>query len=175
MAQSIYENLLKKDFFKLSPVLQQIHGGGTNIKAKGIVQVEYGDGFMIKLINKILKMPNQDKHIITELQINRSLEKEVWERDFNGRILRTEQYVKNDYLIEQMGNIILGFKLYVKNQGLEFEQDFTSIYNIRLPKLLSVSTTAFTIAQNNIWYVDVKTTSPIFGLLLRYHGSFKLE
>ena len=157
------------------PILQEIYGPVTDLKAHGVVDIEHGKGPLVKLTNKLLKMPPAGKKVKVDLRINRSSDKEIWERNFNRHVLKTEQFQRNGYLIEKIGHILIGFKLSVKDGGLEFKQDFTCIHNIRLPRAMSINTTAYTKGEGDSWYVNVETTSSVLGLLLRYYGLIKLE
>ena len=174
MIQSIYQKLLQNDYLNLAPILQEIHGDKSNIKARGIVQIEYGNGILVKVINKLLKMPNQGTNVMTKLEVDRNANDEIWTREFNKTIFRTKQFIKNEYLIEQKGAIFLVFSLYVKDSGLEFQQEYTRFYKLKLPKILSVVTTAFIKAENESWHIHIEIKSPILGLLIKYYGTFNL-
>ncbi len=175
MAQSLYQSILQDDFSKMNPILQQIYGPVSNLEAHGIMDIEYGKGLLVKLANKLLRMPSAGKRVKVELRINRSSDREIWARKFNQHVLKTEQFHRNGYLIEKVGSIMIGFKLSVKDGGLEFRQDFACIHNIRLPKVMSINTTAYSKGEGDGWYVNVELTSPVLGLLLRYYGLIKLE
>ncbi len=175
MSLSLYQQLLRDEYAKLSPILREIHGQQPELKASGVVQVEYGKGFLVRLLNRCFAMPREGKNVLTRLQIIRTENKEIWTREFNDQIFRTEQFIKNDLLIEQMGKIVLAFSLHEKKSGLEFRHEFSGIFSMKLPKIMSVATTAFIEAENDGWRIHVETRAPIVGLLIQYYGTFTVE
>ncbi len=175
MSLSLYQQLLRENYSKLSPILREIHGQQPELKASGVVQVEYGKGFLVRLLNRCFAMPREGKNVLTKLHIIRTENKEIWTREFNNQIFRTEQFIKNDLLIEQMGKIVLAFSLHEKKSGLEFRHEFSGVFSMKLPKIMSVATTAFIEAENDGWRIHVETRAPIVGLLLKYYGTFTVE
>jgi hypothetical protein len=174
MITSVYQKVLGTGFTELSPVLQEVHGAIVYLQASGSINVVYGKGWLIRLLNRISKMPPEGKDMKLRLEIKRFEDHEIWNRIFNERIFSTDQYAKNGLMLERSGWIGLGFELSTKNGALYFQQKFTKFAGIRVPGIIGLKSIASCIEEKDGWKVSVEVRSPIVGLVLKYNGSVQV-
>ncbi len=137
--------------------------------------MEYGKGWLIRTFNKMNGLPPEGKNMDLILDVVRLEEKEIWRRSFNGKIFSTDQYVRNGFLAERAGSVELGFKVYVKDHSLFFEQVYTRFLGIRLPGFMSIFSKASAVEHEDGWKVEVNTLSPLLGQILNYKGCVRIE
>ncbi|NQY08930.1 MAG: DUF4166 domain-containing protein [Flavobacteriales bacterium] len=175
MATTIFKEILGKDFNKLDPILQRAYGNEEGFSASGIVNVTHGTGPIIKLMNKTLKLPPKGPQVKVSLNVKRNPGYEYWYRDFDGQILESEAYAKNGLLMEIFGNITLGFKLTEEEGALAYQQVFSQVGKIKLPDWLNAKAVAINKATENGWYIEIESSYPVIGKLVRYEGQINLE
>lgn len=175
MQTSVYKKILGTEFEKLSTILQLSHGNVSHVKATGVIDVEYGKNIFVGILNKLSKMPPKGNNQKIKLRIERTEEKEIWERYFTKQTFSTDQFAKNGSLHERSGLMTLTFKMFVKEGGLYVVQESTLFAGIPLPKFMGVHATATSVEEGNGWRISVEVRSPVLGLMLRYSGLVKLE
>ena len=184
MINSVYQKVLGNEFEKLSPLMQEVHGSVEHVLAFGKIDVEYGKGGFIRIMNKMNGLPPEGKNQELQLEITRSLTNEVWKRSFKasqngssgrGDIFSTTQFERKGLMVEKSGLINFGFNLITKEGAMYFQQKFMRFAGIPVPKIFGVQTKASCAEENGSWCVTVEVRSPLFGLMLKYSGIVQLK
>jgi hypothetical protein len=171
---SIYQELLGPAYTQLGPVLQHVHGPAPLVQARGVVTVEHGKGLLVRLANKMAKVPPAKENVSMTLVIHRTADRETWTRDFEGKILVTEQWAEKGLFMESAGGIKMGMRLHWEAGILRFESVYTKVAGIRLPKAMGVQVHAQVEEAGKGWNVVVETRSAMLGLLFRYSGRIEV-
>jgi hypothetical protein len=172
---SIYQQLLGADFQKLGPILQRVHGPETRVLAIGKVSVVYGRGWIVLLLNKLMKVPPANPGVQLRLEIQRNADSETWIRDFGGKPLITQQWAEDELFIEAVGGVKMAMRLRVAEGFLHFDPVHTKAMGIKVPKWMQISVAANVRERENGWEIFVETRSALLGLLFQYSGFIALE
>ena len=172
---SIYQQLLGSEFEKLGTTLRYVHGSAVIVKAKGQVSVVYGKGWLVRLLNRIMKVPPANPSVRLRLEIQRKTDRETWIRDFGGKLLITHHWAEDGLFIEAVGGVKMAMRLRVADGFLHFDPVHTRAMGIRVPKWMQISVIAHVHEQEDGWEIFVETRSAILGLLFRYSGLIELE
>jgi hypothetical protein len=175
MSESIYQKILGKEFDRLGPSLQLAHQTIGTFKAKGLIDVKWGKGFIIRVANKISGLPPAGDHQDLELEVLRNPTNETWNRKFTNEVFTTIQFEKNGQLVEKDGPISMIFNLKVENGDMIYEQVRMKFWGITVPRFLSMISSARAIEQNNGWSVTVSVNGPLVGNILTYHAEVTIE
>jgi hypothetical protein len=171
---SIYQELLGPAYGQLGPFLQQVHGQAATVRARGKVTVVHGKGFFVRLSNKMAKVPppKEDVHLL--LEIRRAGNRETWVRDFEGKILSTDQWAEDGLFIETSGPFKLGMRLHLAEGILRFESVYTKFMGMKLPRRMGVDVLAQVREHAQGWDISVETRTALLGLLFSYKGTMEL-
>ncbi len=172
---SIYQQLLGSEFENLGPILRLVHGSDSLVKARGQVSVVYGKGVIVRLLNRIMKVPPANPSVHLRLEIQRNADKETWKRDFGGKPLVTQQWAEGGLFIEAVGGVKMAMRLRVADGFLHFDPVHTKAMGIRVPKWMQISVIAHVREREHGWEIFVETRSAILGLLFRYSGLIELD
>src|SRR5688572_655138 len=118
MSESVYQKILGKEFDHLGPNLQLAHRTMGTFKARGLINVKWGKGWVIRMANKMSGLPPAGDHQELQLEVLRNPRSETWNRKFKNDILSTTQFEKNGLLVEKDGSISMIFKLKIENGHL---------------------------------------------------------
>jgi hypothetical protein len=172
---SIYQQLLGSEFENLGPILRLVHGSDAQVNASGQVSVVYGRGGIVRLLNRLMKVPPAHPSVHLRLEIQRNSERETWIRDFGGKPLVTEQWAEGGLFIEAVGGVKMAMRLRVADGFLHFDPVHTKAMGIKVPKWMQISVIAHVRERENGWEIFVETRSAILGLLFQYSGFIALE
>jgi hypothetical protein len=172
---SIYQQLLGSEFENLGPILRLVHGSDSLVKARGQVSVVYGKGGIVRLLNRLMKVPPAHPSVDLRLEIQRNAERETWIRDFGGKPIVTEQWAENGLFIEAVGGVKMAMRLRVADGTLHFDPVHTKALGMKVPKWMQIAVAAHVQERDGGWEIFVETRSAILGLLFQYSGFIELE
>jgi hypothetical protein len=173
MNASIYQKILGKDFDRLGPNLQLGHRSFLVI-AKGIIDVEWGKGFFVHLINRSNGLPPEGIGQALELEVIRRKDMETWNRKFTSNTFTTVQFEKKGLLVEKDGPVSIGFKLTVEQDSICYKQVYMKYMGFPIPGFFSLKSKAKATEEENGWRVEVEVRAPVVGLILKYKALVKL-
>ncbi len=169
---SLYERVLGPNFKNLAHVLRQFHGPGSHGRARGKLAVEHGTGQAARFMAWVLRLPEEATQVDVTLQISADKDREIWERTFGARKLRTRCSAWRGLLIESMGTTVLGFELQVEEDGsLRFFHRRSWLLGIPMPRWCAPHAQAQVTPAGERWKIDLRLTHPLLGPIVRYCGT----
>ncbi|MEL8056728.1 MAG: DUF4166 domain-containing protein, partial [Pseudomonadota bacterium] len=102
----LFQDVLGNDFERLPDALQALHSVSGEHVWRGQVQIARGRGWLSRLAGWIARFPPEGRDVFVEVAMTRTVETEVWQRQFgthnlkstlrvasrNGRPVMTEQF-----------------------------------------------------------------------------------
>ena len=168
---SLYERVLGPNYKQLAHVLRQFHGPASHGRARGRLAVEHGKGQAARCLAWVMRLPKETSQVDVTLQISADKEREIWERTFGSRKLRTRCSVWRGLLIESTGPVVLGFELEVEDGGLRFIHRRSWLLGIPLPRWCAPHAQAQVTPAGERWKIDLKLVHPLLGPIVRYYGT----
>jgi hypothetical protein len=172
---SIYQELLGPAYGQLGPFLQQVHGQEQQVRARGVVTVVHGKGILVRFSNWMANVPPAKENTHLKLEIQRSGNRETWIRNFEGKMLATDQWAEDGLFIETSGPFKLGMRLRFEEGILRFESVYTKFLGVKVPRKMGVNVLAQVREHAQGWDVSVETRTAMMGLLFSYKGTMELE
>jgi hypothetical protein len=169
---TLYQRLLGEEFTHLPPVLREFHSLPHGGQAQGVLQVQYGRGFVRRALAKLLRLPREGKHIAVHLQVQAHDNHEIWVRHFDDLRVQTTQWQTGKLLIEKAGPLCFAFRLSADKETLRFDFSHNQIGAIKLPfTVLQVDAQARGLEDS--WQIIVMIRVPLIGLLVEYRGEIR--
>ena len=137
---SLYERVLGRKYHELAHVFQRFHAADSHGRARGKLAVEHGTGGPARFMAWVLRLPEETSQVDVTLQITVDKSREIWERTFGMRKLRTWCSAWRGLLIESMGSVVLGFELEVEDGGLRFLHRRSWLLGVPLPAVAGYQT-----------------------------------
>lgn len=167
--QSLYERLLGPSFDRLPATLRRFHErpGGA---AEFAMEVTYEPGVWRSALLKLLRMPAPCARAPGTLVVTVHGDREVWERIFPDRKLRTVQWIDDGRLVEETGPLQFLFDVAASERGLRFSSIACRLFGLRLPRRLVPRIEAAARAEESGWNLLVSIAVPVLGRLATYGG-----
>jgi len=167
---SLFERLLGVEIATLPAPLRQIHDGRARGVWSGLCEVERGRHWLAGIMARIASLPPSGTGVPITVTISASEDREVWERNFGGHIMRSTLIAENAYLSERLGPIKLIFELRIVGGAIEWRLHAVRYLGLPLPVSLFSATHARESLVESRYGFDVRVSLPIVGLLIRYRG-----
>jgi hypothetical protein len=141
---------------------------------EGLVKVERGDGFLSRLIGRLLRLPDAGDR--RPIMVRMSLEEdgELWERWIQGRRYPSKLRPGAGYflglLVEQFGAVAVGVSLIWRAGRLEFQPRRWTLFGLPMPDSLVPGGASFECEINGDFCFHIEITHQWIGLLIRYSG-----
>lgn len=141
---------------------------------EGLVKVERGDGFLSRLIGRLLRLPDAGDR--RPIMVRMSLEEdgELWERWVQGRRYPSKLRPGAGYflglLVEQFGPVAVGVALVWRGGRLEFQPRRWTLFGLPMPDSLVPGGASFECEINGDFCFHIEITHQWIGLLIRYSG-----
>jgi len=133
--------------------------------------VEHGTGKAARFLAWVLRLPEETTQVDVTLQISADKDRELWDRTFGSRLLRTRCSAWKGLLVESMGSVVLGFELEVEDGGLRFFHRRSWLLGVPLPRWCAPHAQAQVTPAGERWKIDLRLTHPLLGPIVRYHGT----
>jgi len=174
-----------KDWNGIDAGLRRFHGVTTPRYAAGAFNIQHGSNWPARMLARILRLPAAGLGVPIQLAVHCEPRPElphglveVWDRNFGGRRLTSEQWIDSTgLLVERFGLMEISFILRAENGALCFYGTRSSIaagwLRVRMPRWLTPrieARAACVPSQENGIAVSVRLLLPVLGLLLAYEG-----
>jgi Domain of unknown function (DUF4166) len=172
---TLYRRLLGEAFEALPAALRDFHGRADGGRARGVLCVTRGKGWLANALADRMRLPAQGDQVAIRLRVRVEGDRERWVRDFDAQQMETVQWAHTGLLIEAAGPLRGGFRVVTSPEGLRFELARAWLFGLPLPRALMPHTTAEARAREGGWWIDVRVEAPVIGLLAGYNGEVTPE
>jgi hypothetical protein len=174
-SQSLYRRILGPRFDALPGVLKKFHDSAVGCRARGILQVERGDGLFCNTFASHLGLPRAGNDVPVRLEVRVEGDRERWIRRFPDRNLVSTQWAAGALLMESVGLTSFASALVIDRSTLHYEFRRAWFAGIPLPTGLSPSVNGRVEANDTGWRVVVDVFAPFLGHIVKYHGRIEPE
>lgn len=167
----LYPRALGHTFTDLPAPLQAFHSVEDTIFYRGRVTVSHGNA-MTRMIAKSGGMPAKSGDMPFSFRATRDGQAEIWERDFDGHITRSRQWLRPDGMIaEQVGTSAFLMAPRVRGDKLHIPITGVRGFGVRMPLgVLKSSEGIEGVTDDGRITFDVHATLRGLGLVIRYQG-----
>lgn len=167
---TLYQRIMGEDFDNLPPVLRRFHSSERGASAAGVFTVKREPGVLRAALSKLSRMPPAGENVQVRLQVIAGPCRETWIRQFDGHILTTVQWQRANRLVEKGGPLRFVLRLTGSKKGMRFETERCELWEIRVPRVFSLSATAEVEGYDDYWNVEVRIAAPLLGTIVTYRG-----
>jgi len=136
---SLYERILREKFQELSPLVQKMHCYEKGNTLTGTVTIKRGKSFIAKILNPLMRLPQEQSNALLILKLEEKQEKELWQRTFGADTFSSTQYQEANQMVESMGLVKMYFDVFTDNGSLCTTLVKTTIFWMSVPKWLAVN------------------------------------
>lgn len=167
----LYPRVMGHAFSHLPEPLQAFHSVDHTVFYKGRVTVTHGSAFT-RFIAKSGGMPVKSGEMPFSFRATRDGGKEIWERNFDGHMTRSLQWLHSDGVVaERVGTS--EFLMEPRVEGETLRIPITGVRGFGLPMPLAVLSSAEGlegVTDDGKITFDVHASLRGFGLVIRYQG-----
>lgn len=167
----LYPSVMGDAFWDLPEPLQAFHSVDNTVFYKGSVTVTHGSA-LTRLIAKSGGMPVKSGTMPFSFRATRDGNKEIWERNFDGRMTRSLQWLHGDGVVaERVGTSEFLMEPHVVERQLRIP--ITGVRGFGLPMPIAVLSSAEGIegvTDDGKITFDVHASVRGLGLVIRYQG-----
>ena len=173
--QSLYRQILGRQFDALPAALRRFHDAPGGGRARGTFRVDRAAGRLRNALASLLGLPKAGSDVPVHLRVVVEGERERWIRDFQGHRVETVAWVWRDLLMESLGWTSFASALVRDGSRLSYEFRRAWFAGIPIPRWLSPSVESYVDAGEAGWRVVVGISVPVLGELVRYEGWIEPE
>lgn len=166
----LFSQLLGEDFAALPEVVRRLHLRAGPARYLGEVDVRRGHGLLSRLCAAATRLPPAGSGAIAvDIDIRPNAER--WIRHVRGHAMASRLWSEDGLLCEQLGLVRFGFRLRVRDGGIEWAVErVRALGFIPLPARWFSGVHAREAAQGERYAFDVLAALPVLGLLVHYRG-----
>jgi hypothetical protein len=170
----LYRRLLGDAYAALPAPIQAMHDLTGTLAAEGRATVERGPGVLARAIGAIFGFPPAASDIPVRVDFSLRDGREVWRRDFAGRIFTSTQEAGRGrfdrLLCERFGPFAFGIALVRTADRLDLLVRGWRVLGIPLPRALVPHVAAHERVEDGRFRFHVEIKLPLIGLMVRYRG-----
>lgn len=171
----LYPRAMGDAFADLPPELQRFHAVETSVFYKGEVTVSHG-GAMGRAIAQAGGMPGRAGPMPFRFRATRDGAHEIWERDFDGHMTRSLQWLHAPGVIaERVGTSTFLMAPEAQGGGLHIPIVRASAFGLPLPRwVLRSCAGEELVTEDGAIGFDVHAEARGIGLIIRYRGVLRV-
>ncbi len=168
----LYPRAIGAAFADLPQALQDFHAVDDTVFYRGRVEVTHG-GRLARMVAKSGGMPVRSGEMPFSFRATRDGQVEIWERNFDGHVTRSKQWLHAPGVIaEQVGTSLFLLTPQVMDGGLHIPITGAKGFGVPLPRAVLRSCAGVeTVTEAGAIAFDVHATVPGLGLVIRYKGT----
>lgn len=167
----LYPRVMGNAFNDLPEPLQAFHAVDHTVFYKGRVTVTHGNA-LTRLIAKSGGMPGKSGEMPFSFRATRDGTSEIWERNFDGHMTRSKQWLHSDDVIaEQVGTSVFLMAPEVDGNTLRIPITGVTAFGLPTPQwVISSSEGVEGVTEDGKITFDVHASLRGLGLVIRYQG-----
>jgi hypothetical protein len=173
-AAPLYRRVLGEAWEALPKPLRDMHDLKDNLVAEGVSAVDRGSSLLARLIGAIMGFPKAGKDIPVRVDFRRENGREIWQRDFAGRVFSSTQEEGRGrfegLVCERFGPLGFGLALVLDGGRMNIVVRRWSAFGIPMPLVLAPTGEAHESADDGRFNFHVEMRHPLAGLIVRYRG-----
>lgn len=171
MSATLFQRLLGADFYHLSEPVRQLHGLVAASHWHGECSIQRGEGRLAALVCALARLPPAMTQAPLQVSFWRNPEREVWQRSFAGKPLRSTLRAEKGRLFERMGLIQLRLRLYRIDDVLHWVGEGARLFAfLPLPGRCFEEIRCREYSQEGRYHFEVEVNLPWIGRLIHYRG-----
>jgi Domain of unknown function (DUF4166) len=172
---SLFRRLIGDRFEALPIQLRTVHGGAALRTYSGRCRVERGAGFLSRIFSAIASLPPAADSVPIRVSIESHARGETWNRDFDGKTMRSSLSERGGLLEERLGPTVFHFALDAAGGAIDWRLVGVRSLGIPLPLAWFDKVSARESVEGDRYRFDVRAEMPVVGLLVRYAGTLDVE
>lgn len=165
----LFADLLGEEFAALPAVVRRLHLRAGPARYRGEVEVRRGRGLLSRLCAAATRLPPAGSGAIA-VDIDIQPRAERWVRHVRGHAMPSRLWSRDGLLCERLGLVRFGFRLRVREDGIEWVVERAHALGIPLPTDWFRGVHARESALGDRYAFDVRAALPGIGLLVHYRG-----
>lgn len=167
----LYARALGEAFGTLPEALQAFHSVTDTVLYVGRVEVSHG-GPLARAVAAAGGLPRKAGDMPFAFRATRDGDAEIWERDFDGHVTRSRQWLAAPGMIaEQVGPGLVHMVPEVRGASLHIPFTGAKVFGLRMPRgALQTCGGVISVTQDGHIGFDVQARVPGLGLIIRYRG-----
>ncbi len=171
MSASLFQRLLGAEFYHLAPAVKALHLPRGNSHWHGQCSIQRGRHPLARLAAFVTRMPPSMQAVPLHVHFHAEAGREVWQRDFNGHVLRSVLSKHHQHLGERLGPVSFRFRLYRIGDELRWIGEGARIFGILpLPASWLDGVRSREYSENGRYHFEVDARLPWIGRIVHYQG-----
>lgn len=171
MSGTLFQRLLGAEFYHLAEEVKDLHGLIAPPDWEGQCSIRRGEGRMVRLLCALVGLPPAMPDAPLHVHFQRHRGKEIWQRSFDGKPLRSRLKIRQRRLHERMGFIHLRLRLYRIGDVLHWVGEGARLFGfLPLPPRWFEEIRCREYAENGRYHFEVDVSLPWLGRLIHYQG-----
>lgn len=167
----LFRELLGAGLDRVPAVVRALHEQPLPHRFAGRARVQAARGMLAHGLARVAGLPAHSGESSVEVTIERDGDGEVWTRHFPPRPMRSRLWQRDGVLHEQLGPVLLRFRLQAHAGGIDWKLLSAHGLGVRVPHALLRGIHARESVQDDGRYrFDVGAVLPLFGHVVAYAG-----
>ncbi len=142
-------------------------------EADGTVRVMVRGGLFGGCLNHLLGLPCEGHTVRVHLKMTPTAGGSLWERSFDGRPLLTLMQIREGQVTETVGATAIDYDVVFQPDKVTYMSKDVRWHGRLLAVAVRPKVHAIVTPREGGWYVDVRFSLPLFGLLCHYEGEMR--
>lgn len=172
---ALIQAALAEQWQQLPPAVQAIHDVQDIEQFSGTAQVTRGGSLIARLAGGLSGFPPAAERVALTVSKTRSEAGEVWQRNFAGRVMRSQVTpAAGGRIRERFGPFTYELDLLVEDGCLRFQVRRGWLLGVPLPRFMLAASDSREYVEDGILHFDVTLGAPLGGgLMVRYRGQLR--
>ena len=118
---ALFRELLGESLDRVPAPIRALHEAALPRRFEGRAQVRAAQGWLARGLARVVGLPGRDLDAPVAVTIERDGDAEVWTRHFPPRPMRSRLWQRGGVLHEQLGPVLLRFRLQADDEGLSWQ------------------------------------------------------
>ncbi len=170
MVPALFPMLLGSEWDALDESVRKMHGDTPHLRARGEADVGGATNLVARLLRHVLRLPSPGARRPLEFSIERNWNREVWQRDFSGSLMRSVLDHAGGRLRERLGPMAFLFELRRNGNAIDWKLRGTRLLGVPLPRWMSGDVLSCSGFRDGRYAFEVHVQMALIGTLVSYRG-----